>query len=65
MAGHDYFEYGSYTEAGRAVDYCFNLDNRGLAQKAHIRNGSWMMEKTLDGGFGRFGVDAMGREENQ
>jgi predicted O-methyltransferase YrrM len=65
MAGHDYFENGWYTECGKAVDFCFNLDNRNLAQKAHIRNGSWMMEKTLDGDFGRFGVDAMDREENQ
>jgi predicted O-methyltransferase YrrM len=65
MAGHDYFEYGNYTDCGRAVDYCFNLDNRGLAKTAHVRNGSWMMEKTLDGNFGRHGVDVMGREENQ
>jgi predicted O-methyltransferase YrrM len=63
MAGHDYFEYGSYTDAGRAVDFCFNLDNRGFSQKAHIRNGSWMMEKTLTGDFGRFGPAAMDREE--
>jgi hypothetical protein len=39
--------------------------NQGFAQKAYVRNGSWMMEKTLDGNFGRFGVAAMDREENQ
>jgi predicted O-methyltransferase YrrM len=65
MAGHDYFEYGKYTDAGRAVDYCFNLDNRNLSKSALIRNGSWIIEKTTDGNFGRFGPAVMEREENQ
>lgn len=61
MAGHDYYEFGQYMDAGRAVDYCFNLQKG----EAHVRNGSWLIEKTLDGSFGRTGVRAMGREENQ
>ncbi len=59
MAGHDYYEYGGHTDVRLAVDYCFNLQ----PGEALIRNGSWLMEKTLDGNFGRYGVRAMEREE--